>query len=123
MQLFPVSLKQPLTLLAFLIQLADNVTPEAWIHVAQLVGTLIAVLISLKIRLEQAKVKEELVEKQQEVKDELIERHEDLKNDFNEKHEENKEALSDHIIEDKTILGDVKASLARIEARQKHNSI
>lgn len=96
-------------------------SPEAWIHVAQLVGTLIAVLISMKIRLEQSKVKAELIEKQQEVKDNLIEKHDDLKNDFNEKHEENKEALTVHIIDDKIILGDIKVSLARIEARQKRN--
>jgi hypothetical protein len=74
------------------------------------------------IKLEQAAVKAELLEHQDDSRNDLVEKFDELKSDFNDKHIENKDALQAHIIDDKEILGDIKVSVARIEARQKRSA-
>ena len=80
------------------------------IHAAELVGIIFIGWLNQKIQT----VVSDISLKRAEDKAELLD-------NFNEKHQENRENLNAHILEDKTILGDVRVSLARIEARQKRN--
>lgn len=88
---------------------------EIIFHALSLVITLVVTVITYKIKIEQGKVKAELLDYQRDTKEELVKNQNDLRLDLTVKHTENKATFVAHAAEDARQFGVIAADLREIK--------